>query len=105
MSMMRFVIYFVIYFAMRQIMFHNGQTDRNRRVLKCEWENTVNARRDRRIQQFSGIFCAVHQVAKITANANARLVKPHVQVMRSHNIVVCVRERHFGKNTQYIDSR
>jgi hypothetical protein len=47
----------------------------------------------------------VHQVAKITANANARLVKPHVQVMRSHNIVVCVREGHFGKNTQYIDSR
>jgi len=96
--MMRFVVYFVIYFAiyfaMRQIMFHNGQTDGQWRVLKGERKNTMNARRDRRVQQFSGIFCAVRQVAKITANANARLVKPHVQVMRSHNIVVCVRERH-----------
>ena len=88
------MVRFVVYFAMRQIIFHDGQTDGQWRVLKGERKNTMNARRDRRVQQFSGIFCAVRQVAKIIANANARLVKPHVQMMRSHDIVVCVRERH-----------
>jgi hypothetical protein len=83
-----------MHFAIHQIMFHNGQTDRKWRVLKCAWENTVNARRDRRVQQFSGIFCGINQIAKITANAIACLVKTHVETVRPCNIIVCEWERH-----------